>query len=65
MNNNFVFQQIETLTKSNANNEQQLKYHKTSIHRIQKKLILVAKERELYKSLMDSYEKELTSRTIF
>lgn len=54
--------ELEILTKSNDNLQTSLKYHKTSMHRVQKKLSLVAKERDCYKQLIDNYEKDLTSK---
>lgn len=56
----FYEQKIEVFTKANSDLQTSLKYHKTSLHRVQKKLMLVAKERECYKQLIDSYEKDLT-----
>lgn len=37
-----------------------MKRHQTVIHKIQKKLSLVADERDCYKRLLDNYEKDLT-----
>lgn len=59
----FYEQQIEDFTKANSDLQTSLKLHKTSLHRVQKKLMLVAKERECYKQLIDSYEKDLTITT--
>lgn len=36
------------------------KNHQTLIHRLQKKLLLVSRERDSYRAQLDSYEKELT-----
>lgn len=53
--------ELEIFTKATENLQTSLKYHKTSMHRVQKKLTLVAKERDCYKQLIDNYEKDLTS----
>lgn len=37
-----------------------LKHHQTLLHRVQKKLMLVAKERDCYRQVMEHYEKEVT-----
>lgn len=47
--------QIEDLNRG-------LKHHQTILSRLQKKLQLVAKERDAYKQLLDNYEKDLTSK---
>lgn len=55
-------QELDVFKKANENLQTSLKYHKTSMHRVQKKLSLVAKERDCYKQLIDNYEKDLTSK---
>lgn len=52
--------QLEVQTKATENLQTSLKYHKTSMHRVQKKLMLVARERDCYKQLIENYEKDLT-----
>lgn len=49
--------QIEDLNRG-------LKHHQTILARLQKKLQLVARERDAYKQLLDNYEKDLTSELI-
>lgn len=38
-----------------------LKQHQNILHRVQKKLQQVAKERDCYRGLVDSYDQDLTS----
>lgn len=54
--------QLEIYTKANDNLQTSLKFHKKTMHRVQKKLSLVANERDCYKQLIDNYEKDLTSK---
>lgn len=54
--------QLESCMKTNASLQTSLKYHKASMHRVQKKLGLVARERDCYKQLIENYEKDLTSK---
>lgn len=56
-----VRRELDMVNKANEHLQTSLKYHKTSMHRVQKKLSLVAKERDCYKQLIDNYEKDLTS----
>lgn len=52
--------QNEIYTKNNNDQKIILKRHQTIIHKMQKKLTLVAGERDCYKRLLDNYEKDLT-----
>lgn len=49
------------LAKNNEDLNKALQHRSSVIQKIQKKLMLVAKERDLYKNLVDSVEKDLTS----
>lgn len=60
-----VKKELEVVTKNNDQLQTSLRYHKTSMHRVQKKLSLVAKERDCFKLLIDNYEKDLTSKQFF
>lgn len=53
--------ELEIYTKATENLQTSLRYHKTSMHRVQKKLTLIVKERDCYKQLIENYEKDLTS----
>lgn len=53
-------QQVETYTKNNDSLKSALKHHKSILLRVQKKLMLVAKERDCYKQLLENFEKDLT-----
>lgn len=53
--------QVENYAKVLAEYEEAMKAKQTLCHRIQKKLILVAKERDCYKQVIEHYEKETTS----
>lgn len=55
---------LEVYTKNNENLQTSLKFHKKTMHRVQKKLTLVANERDCYKQLIDNYEKDLTSKCV-
>lgn len=55
-----LVRELEVQRKATENLQTSLKYHKTSMHRVQKKLQLVARERDCYKHLIDNYEKDLT-----
>lgn len=55
-----LLKEVEVQRKATENLQTSLKYHKTSMHRVQKKLQLVARERDCYKHLIDNYEKDLT-----
>lgn len=57
--------QAEVWQKSVADLQTSLKQHKNSLHRVQKKLQLVASERDCYKKLIENYEKDLTSKCVF
>lgn len=46
--------------KANSDLLTSLRCHKTSLHKAKKKLELLDKERNCYKQLLDSYEKDLT-----
>lgn len=54
--------ELELCKKFSASLQTSLKHHKNSMHRVQKKLSLVAKERDCYKQLIENYEKDLTSK---
>lgn len=51
----------EQLQKKLEDLKRSLKHHQTILHRVQKKLHLVVGERDCWKQLLDSYEKDLTS----
>lgn len=51
----------ENYAKAMGEYEEALKQKQTLLQRIQKKLILVAKERDCYKQVIEHYEKETTS----
>ncbi|XP_055905594.1 mitotic spindle assembly checkpoint protein MAD1 [Eupeodes corollae] len=53
-------QQVDTYTKNNESLKAALKHHKSILLRVQKKLMLVAKERDCYKQLLENFEKDLT-----
>jgi mitotic spindle assembly checkpoint protein MAD1 len=57
-------QQNEVHVKQTDDLKRSLKHHQTILHRVQKKLQLVARERDFFKQLLDSYEKDLTSKCI-
>ncbi|XP_055538131.1 mitotic spindle assembly checkpoint protein MAD1 [Wyeomyia smithii] len=50
----------EQLQKQLEDHKRALKNHQVMLHRVQKKLNLVAGERDCWKQLLDSYEKDLT-----
>nr|XP_029709893.1 mitotic spindle assembly checkpoint protein MAD1-like [Aedes albopictus] len=50
----------EQLQKQLEDHKRSLKHHQTILHRVQKKLHLVVGERDCWKQLLDSYEKDLT-----
>lgn len=50
----------EQLQKQLEDLKRSLKHHQTVLHRVQKKLHLVVGERDCWKQLLDSYEKDLT-----
>lgn len=52
--------QIELQTKANEAISNNLRNYKTALHRMQKKLALIAKERDCFKTLLENYEKDLT-----
>uniref|UniRef100_A0A1B0DME3 Uncharacterized protein n=2 Tax=Phlebotomus papatasi TaxID=29031 RepID=A0A1B0DME3_PHLPP len=52
--------QNEALLKANAELKSSLKNHQVICHRLQKKMLLLAKERDCYKQLIENYEKDLT-----
>lgn len=52
--------QNESLQKNVETLNTTLRSYKNHIHRMQKKLMLVAKERECFKTLLENYEKDLT-----
>ncbi|XP_063704514.1 mitotic spindle assembly checkpoint protein MAD1 [Culicoides brevitarsis] len=52
--------QAELQKKQIEDLQRGLKHHQTILSRLQKKLQLVAKERDAYKQLLDNYEKDLT-----
>lgn len=54
--------QTELQKKQIEDLQRGLKHHQTILSRLQKKLQLVAKERDAYKQLLDNYEKDLTSK---
>lgn len=60
MNTPFL-QQNEIYIKANNELKTALKHHKNLMSRVQKKLMLVAKERDCYKQLVDNFERDLTS----
>lgn len=53
-------QHNERLQKNVDGLSTSLRNYKTAIHRMQKKLMLIAKERECFKTLLENYEKDLT-----
>ncbi|XP_055852317.1 mitotic spindle assembly checkpoint protein MAD1 [Episyrphus balteatus] len=53
-------QQVDMYTKNNESLKSALKHHKSILLRVQKKLMLVAKERDCYKQLLENFEKDLT-----
>lgn len=50
----------EQLQKQLEDYKRSLKHHQSILHRVQKKLHLVVGERDCWKQLLDSYEKDLT-----
>lgn len=50
----------EQLQKQLDDHKRSLKHHQAILHRVQKKLHLVVGERDCWKQLLDSYEKDLT-----
>lgn len=50
----------EQLQKQLEDHKRSLKHHQAILHRVQKKLHLVVGERDCWKQLLDSYEKDLT-----
>ncbi|XP_055619305.1 mitotic spindle assembly checkpoint protein MAD1 isoform X2 [Toxorhynchites rutilus septentrionalis] len=50
----------EQLQKQLDDHKRSLKHHQSILHRVQKKLNLVVGERDCWKQLLDSYEKDLT-----
>lgn len=54
--------QVDIQKKQIEDLQRGLKHHQTILSRLQKKLQLVAKERDAYKQLLDNYEKDLTSK---
>ncbi|XP_037924951.1 mitotic spindle assembly checkpoint protein MAD1 isoform X2 [Hermetia illucens] len=52
--------QNEIYIKANNELKTALKHHKNLMSRVQKKLMLVAKERDCYKQLVDNFERDLT-----
>lgn len=52
--------QIETLQKNLDSEKSNLSEHANLIRRLKRKLLLVSKERDSYKGVLDSYEHELT-----
>lgn len=55
----------EQLQKQLEDHKRSLKHHQSILHRVQKKLHLVVGERDCWKQLLDSYEKDLTSGLLF
>lgn len=53
--------QCESYVKAITDMKNALKHNQTLLYRVQKKLMLVAKERECYKQVIEHYEKEVTS----
>lgn len=53
-------QQMDVYAKNNESLKSALKHHKNILLRVQKKLLLVAKERDCYKQLLENFEKDLT-----
>lgn len=60
--NLFLQQHTKILTKNNEDLKTSHKRNQAVFKRIQKKLFLVARERDCYKELIDNYEKDLTSK---
>lgn len=52
--------QNELYLKTNENLTTNLRNYKNGLHRMQKKLTLIAKERDCFKNLLENYEKDLT-----
>uniref|UniRef100_A0A6B2EB90 Putative mitotic checkpoint protein mad1 n=1 Tax=Phlebotomus kandelakii TaxID=1109342 RepID=A0A6B2EB90_9DIPT len=52
--------QNEVLVKANGELKSSLKNHQIICQRLQKKMLLLAKERDCYKQLIENYEKDLT-----
>lgn len=52
--------QNEQYTKSNETLTTNLRNYKAALQRMQKKLTLIAKERDCFKNLLENYEKDLT-----
>lgn len=55
--------QNELLQKTNDNLSTNFLNYKNALHRLQKKLTLIAKERDCFKNLLENYEKDLTIST--
>lgn len=53
--------QCESYVRAINDMKNALKHNQTLLHRVQKKLMLVAKERDCYKQVIEHYEKEVTS----
>lgn len=58
--NSEIRQQNEQLVKNIETLSTTLRNYKTTAHRMQKKLMLIVKERDCFKTLLENYERDLT-----